>query len=228
MKRLIRPVLLLLLFAVPSRCPAQTRPAPFYSLPRDGTWVEYEWTCTPRDGEVTRGTLRLAAVGRTTVDGESCRCVEIRLVTGEGDASHIRLRKLLIAEQALKDGASLTQAVRRCFEKTGDRVKSLTGKARLDFLGLALREGAVLREQGRATEIETKLGKFSTRHVATHGGGATGRDYEGWLSDEVPFGWARFEVHDRAPEGKKLTVFRASAVRRGDGASSQVDESKAR
>ena len=103
---------------------------------------------------------------------------------------------------------------------------SVTGKARLDFLGMAVHEGA-LRELSRSEEVASKLGWYRARHLGTKGSGP-GRFYHGWLTDKVPFGWARFEVRAVEERGGEHTLFRAAVTRTGDGAVSEVDESKAR
>jgi hypothetical protein len=213
-------------FVVPDGATA-LRPAPLYALPPDGTWVEYDWSHWPRPGEEVKGTLRLSALGRAEVDKEACRWVEIKLVTGKGDAARVRLRKLLVAEKALRDGPPFADAVRQCFERDGDAVKPVTGRAARDFLGMGVRDGP-LREKARDEVIETKLGKLSTRHVATGGEAGAGRDYDGWLSDKVPFGCARFEIREATDKGAARLVFRAVASRSGDGAVSELNEAKAK
>ena len=55
MKRLLcLPLLWAVVLAAPGAALAQTRPAPFYSLPSDGTWVEYEWVQVPPEGSPIR------------------------------------------------------------------------------------------------------------------------------------------------------------------------------
>ena len=54
------------------------------------------------------------------------------------------------------------------------------------------------------------------------------REYEGWLTADVPFGCARFEVREGEGDGSSKTVFTATAVRRGKGAKSEVNEAKAK
>jgi hypothetical protein len=218
------PLLLALLLPAASR--AQTQPAPVYSLPADGTWVEYDWVHSPPDDLETKGTLRISSVGRKEIDREGYRWIEIRLSTEEKDRRRVRYRKFLLSESGLKDGKPLAEAVRECFDRSDDHVRSVTGKARLDFLGMAVREGP-LREVSRSEEVTTKLGRYRPRHLETEGAGPR-RCYHGWLTDKVPFGWVRFEVRAADDRGGKHTLFRAAAARTGDGAVSEVDESRAR
>jgi hypothetical protein len=213
------------LFVVASPSAGQTQPAPVYSLPPDGTWVEYDWVHSPPDGPETKGTLRISSVGRKEVGREGCRWVELRLTTGEGGDRRIRYRKLLLSEAAIKNGRSLSDATRECFDRSGDEVRGVTGKARLDFLGMAVRD-APLRVLSPSEEVPSKLGRYQARHLATDGSGP-GRDYHGWLTAKVPFGWVRFEVRGPGDQGRERILFRAVAVRTGEGAVTQVDQSKA-
>jgi hypothetical protein len=213
-----------LLAAAP--CPAQTQAAPIYSLPADGTWVEYDWVHSPPDNPETKGTLRISSVGRKEIDREGYRWIEIRLSTEEGDKHRVRYRKLLLSESGLRDGKPFAEAVRECFDRSGDQVRSITGKARLDFLGMAVHEGT-LRELSRSEKVASKLGRYQARHLGTEGSGP-GRFYHGWLTDKVPFGWVRFEVRAVDERGSKHTLFRAAAARTGDGAVSAVEETRAR
>jgi hypothetical protein len=213
-----------LLAAAP--CRAQSQPSPLYSLPADGTWVEYDWVHSPPDATESKGTLRISSVGREEVGREGCRWVELRLTTGEGDDRRVRYRKLLVSEGAVKDGKPLAEAVRACFDRSGDRVRAVTGKARLDFLGMSVSRGP-LRKPSGPEEVTSKLGRYQARHMATEAS-EPGRSYHGWLTDKVPFGWVRFEVRAEDCRGGEHMLFRATAARTGDGAVSQVDESRAR
>ena len=60
---------LLALAAIPAASRGQGTLAPLYTLPKDGTWVEYEWKATGSDGKKQAGTLRISSVGRRTVGG---------------------------------------------------------------------------------------------------------------------------------------------------------------
>src|SRR5262245_42820202 len=113
MKRLLVPVLALLcLVPRPVRAddPAPA-PAPLYSLPADGTWVEYDWQGLGADGAKQSGTLRISSVGAVDVKGQLHRWVECQLVTRVGDKLVTKVRKLLIAEKGFEKGGSLRDAV---------------------------------------------------------------------------------------------------------------------
>jgi hypothetical protein len=226
MRRLSLIALALAALPAAAPCRAQTQPAPLYSLPADGTWVEYDWVHSPPDGPETKGTLRISSVGRKEVGREECRWVELRLTTGEGDDRRVRYRKLLVSEGAVKDGRPLEEAVRECFDRSRDRVRPVIGKARIDFLGMAVPHGP-LRKLSGPDEVASKLGRYQARHVATEAL-EPGRSYHGWLSDKVPFGWVRFEVRAEDGRGGGRGLFRAEAAGTGDGAVAEVDVSQAK
>jgi hypothetical protein len=205
---------------------AQTQAAPVYSLPADGTWVEYDWIHSPADGPETKGTLRISSVGRKSISREGYRWVEIRLATGEGDGRRVRYRKLLVSESALKDGQPFARAVRECFDRSDDLVRPITGKARLDFLGMAV-GAASLREVSQSEERTSKLGRYQARHVAAEGSDPS-HNYHGWLTDKVPFGWVCFEVRARGERGSQHILFRAVVTCTGQGAVPEVDESRSK
>src|SRR5438132_1344451 len=100
------PLLLFSLLPLTGPGHAQTRPAPFYTLPADGTWVEYEWVQTLPGGKQVKGTLRVSSVGRKDVDRVPHRWVEIKLSTRQGDRVRSRYRKLLVGEKALARGGA--------------------------------------------------------------------------------------------------------------------------
>jgi hypothetical protein len=222
--RTLLPLLLAALLA--PACRAQTEPAPVYSLPPDGTWVEYDWVYSPPGAPEAKGILRISSIGGKEVGRERCRWVEFRLTTGEGDSRRVRYRKLLVSEGALRDGRPLEEAAHECFDRSGDRVRPVTGKARLDFLGMAVTDGA-LRERPGSEEVTTKLARYQARHLAT-GVSGSGLCYHGWLSGKIPFGWVRFEVRAGDGRGGERRLFRAEAAGTGDGAVPEVDVSQAK
>ncbi len=54
------------------------------------------------------------------------------------------------------------------------------------------------------------------------------REYQGWLTADVPFGCARFEVGEAQGDGPLRTIFTATAARSDKGAKAELDKSKAR
>lgn len=205
---------------------AQERPAPFYSLPADGTWVEYRWVHTPRDGKKQKGTLRLSAVGGKLHDGKPHRWVEIRLDTERADGKAARrVRKLLVAPDRLDRG--LAAAVAACYDQSGDGPPAKLSPAKTtDFLGMGLHgEGAKFQGGGTAAAVDTALGKLDARLLVAK---AEAREYRVWMTERVPFGWARFDIREATAGEDGRTVFSAEVLKRGAGAASELDETKTR
>jgi hypothetical protein len=228
-------LLLASLLGCPSQLPAQTRAAPLYSLPPDGTWVEYDWETTrPGAGGLGQaGTLRLSSVGSTKVQGIAHRWVEItkEIRNGKGGGVERRSRKLLVDEQALANGRPFSQALVSAYDLESDgRVTRISRERLRVFTGLGIQgPQEELREISTGEEVRTALGVFRTRHVTARGSTAGhSLEYHGWLSTDLPFGWARIEIREPADEGPPRLVFRASASRMGQSARNEVDESQSR
>ena len=223
MKRLSLVVLAVLLVCS-EWATAQTRPAPIYSLPPDGTWVEYEWVLQTGNGNKIPGTLRISSVGQTQVDNLAHRWVEIKLTARKGKKPFIRYRKLLINEQVLAQRKVFHNAVKQCWDRIGmdGPTTPLPIRKINDFLGMGLVTDAALHRQPKSIELVTKIGKFETGHVRTESNLSPSRDYRGWLTEKVPFGWAKFEIHERDSQEKRRIVFRAIVSKKGNNAQSEV------
>jgi hypothetical protein len=230
-RRHIALVLLALLgAAAPSA--AQTQPAPVYELPPDGSRVDYTWTAFDAGGEKTAGTFRISSVGSTRVKGEAHRWLEIRKEVNDGDRTRVQFRKFLLAEKALAKGGAFADGVVAVYDRSGmdGHVTKLPPARARDFLALGLHgDGVALKAVAERERVETKLGAFVSRHSAARGesGGQT-LEYHVWLTSEVPFGWAKIEVKEVKEGAAPRTVFTAAAVKKGEGATSEVDESRAR
>ncbi len=213
--------------------PAPTRAAPLYALPADGTWVEYDWQEEGPGRGGPSGTLRLSSVGTTIVKGRAHRWVEIARETRKAGQVQVqrRTRKLLVDEKPLALGRPLSECADRAYEKLDDGgVISLSRDRLRVFTGLGIQgPQEELRQLSAGDEVPTPLGVFRTRHVTSRGSTA-GRalEYHGWLSPDLPFGWARMEIREPAGEGPPRLVFRATARRMGQSARSELDESRAR
>jgi hypothetical protein len=219
---------LLFMAICPGWARAQNRVAPFYALPVDGTWVEFEWRLTTADKE-EKGTLRINSVGGKEVGGNRYRWVEIKTETRAGDKKQSQHRKLLVAENAFRAGQPLAECVSECYHQDGASrtVTRLSGRRLHDFLSLGLGEGVSFREVQAKEEVVTKLGKYLARHVSATGlVGEVSREYHAWLTSEVPFGIAKLTVHEKGSKGAER-AFAAVATQSGRGAKSEVDESRA-
>ena len=124
-----------------------------YQLPADGSWADYELRFTS-SATVTTGLLRLRSVGRTQVDGDECRWIELS-VTNTDPPAPDELFKLLIPEQYLNGGSDITPHVRQAWYQRGDAAPQFIGNDRLElsmgpvemFLGGPLEHLATLEHQ---------------------------------------------------------------------------------
>ncbi len=231
MWRQLNVLLVLSALAVAPPLTAQTRPAPFYSLPKEGTWVEYQWTAS-EGGKQLEGTLRLSVVGRKEVEGVPCWWVEAARETQEGNRTTILIRKLLISEKAFeKGGQAPDKYVLEGYQKEGSTgpVTRMPANRLQSFLSLGFENATAFKEVQDREKVESGLGDFMTRHVSAKGqAGGRALEYDAWLTKDVPFGWVRFEMREPSADGPGRVVFRATAARSGQDARSAVDESQAR
>ena len=70
---------------------AQTRPSLLYSLPEDGTWVEYEVKGTTPSKQALAGFLRVASVGTKEVNKVKHRWIEVKIDTKKGAQRNIEI-----------------------------------------------------------------------------------------------------------------------------------------
>jgi hypothetical protein len=213
------------LLALAPAASADDKPSPFYALPEDGAWLEYEWTLTKANRATERGTLRLSSVGVTDVGGVRCRWLEIRVEAGSGERTHVQCRKLLVAEKAFTNGQPLENCVLDCFHREdGQEVIRLPRNRTAAFLRLNLSGDLTLREINAREEVTTGLGKRTARHVTAGGKDGSGtQEYHAWLSNDVPFGVVKFEIHEWNDPNPPRVLFTAAAKRSGKGAKSEVD-----
>jgi hypothetical protein len=120
MSRLIGLTLLIVSFvSAPGRSAAQEQVNLIRGLPPDKTWVEYDWKCTRPGASEHTGTLRISSVGAKEIRGQRYRWIEIKLESqGEGE-TRTRLRKLLVAEQAVDEGLAPSVSVVEGYSSEG-------------------------------------------------------------------------------------------------------------
>ena len=232
MARLMSPALALcILFPIPSPSAEPTRVAPIYSLPEDGSWVEYDWTGVGPDEKEIKGRLRVSSVGSKTSGGVESRWVEVRKEYAQGGETKREYRKFLVAAKAFAAAPTLRDHVGTVIGQDGSAAPLLFSAARArDFLNMGFdAPDAALKEVRARARLTTPLGKYEARQVTARSkSGERVREYEGWLTADVPFGCARFEVREGQGDGRLRTIFTATAARSGKGAKAEVDETKAR
>ncbi len=224
-------LVLFVLLLGPGRSAGQARVAPVYGLPAEGAWVEYEWRADRPGGRPLKGTLRVSFVGQEDVRGAPHCWIELKKEFEDGGRGRRQLRKLLIARKALEQGEVTVQHVARAYRQDGpnEPVTSLSGPGLQALLDLGFGPEAPLKVFRDREEVETGLGHFTARHVWAAGKGkARAREYHGWLTGRVPFGWARFEVREAAGAGPARCVFQAVARKSGRGARSEAPNNAVR
>jgi hypothetical protein len=229
MARLISLALLLCVVSpVPAPAAEQpTRAAPVYALPADGSWVEYDWTGVGPAGEDIKGVLRISSVGTKTVAGVESRWVEVRKDTVRGNETKREYRKFLVPVEAFAKAPTLRDHVDAVIGQNDSQAPhALSATARRTFLEMGLSgDDAALKEVRPREKVEVPLGKYEAREMRARGkSGERELEYHGWLSADVPFGCARFEV----VEGSGKTIFAAKAARSGRDAKAEVDETKSK
>lgn len=239
----------------PAAAPAAavaSRVAPIYSLPKDGTWVEYDFTYKDRFLKPFPGVMRIGSVGRQETPSGPGRWVEVKL---QSSALATRIGKFLVLEKAFAAGGKLEDYIQEAFHQEGGTgasfVRKISGKQVYDYFTMGVSGQLFEGETGKA--VQTRLGKFTTRTVSSSGlgklrsakslvddkapaGGEAdaplmnehGLEYRAWLTNEAPFGIARFEIWAKMGEKPPQLVFNAEAARKGSGAKSELDEHKAK
>lgn len=161
-----------------------------------------------------------------------------------GEAIQTRFGKLLVAESAFRGGRPLEEGIAEAWHREGENgtPRRFSGAELIAYFSMGV--SGYLKEVKPRDEVETGLGKVVCRCVESTGSGklrpARGRSakeagdeeqevkalperglvYRAWLSDDVPFGVARFEVWAKIDGDATRPVFEARVVRTGSAAPS--------
>lgn len=210
------------------------RVAPIYSIPKDGTWIEYDFQYLDIRNKEHKGKMRTSSVGqKRSKEGVLCRWIEIKM---EGNTFDTRWGKLLISENVFTQGQTLEDSVAEAYHQEGveGRLLNMSGSQISDYFTMGIRgELRVVKQE----DIETKLGKFASKRVLASGKGKqrpnraredvdpVQRDleYRAWLTSDIPFGVARFEVWGRVGDEPVRLLFQAEATKIGSGAKSEIN-----
>jgi hypothetical protein len=101
-------------------------------LPKEGAWAQFDMVQvkglvdsntgkTLIEDRITRAMLRVASVGRATVEKKSCRWIELKLEEPMGDAVKTTILKLLIPDEHLKKGGDPAGNIMHGWVKGGDK-----------------------------------------------------------------------------------------------------------
>lgn len=232
-------------------------------LPEDGSWVRFEMEIQyfdPRTSKPRRtftGSQTVSSVGKSTVDDEPCRMIELKTVrrlpdqTGE-ETDHLNIYKFAIPEKRLKAGEDPLEFVEQGWAKVraqGERGQppasvqlemDLSREFR-NFLWFELPGPLEDLRKLDAEMVECKAGKYTCEGVA---GTAKGRlspelrgpeyqfQYETRTHKDVPFGVVRHRCEAKAhfPDGQlaQHTVVTYTLAQIGKNAKSEISEEESK
>ena len=167
-------------------------------LPPDGTWGRFEGEST-LSGQCKNITITIASVGKATVQGQSCRWIELAFE----ESGHLLIWKLLIPEKYLqRDRKILDHALSIWHRKDEQEPVNITGMgAEYEFGPLVfIMTGPDQEIRPLAPQlIETKLGRFEcagwTGHQLTKSDKPQiDTTYQQWVHEKAPFGVLRAEM----------------------------------
>jgi len=201
---------LVCIFVIAVCCPANATRADglIHKLPADGSWARYDlqWHGPAPTGGLAvlrTGTLTVSSVGRSVVDGDQCRWIEIRNASERDGQEVVSALKMLIPEKYLLSGMNPPGRVVKAWSRhpavnggapqeitefTGEHARPIRALSDM-FFGMPA-EVRMLDEESIET---TKLGKLNcpgvaARHILTRGNLESTFDYEVRLHDKAPFG----------------------------------------
>jgi hypothetical protein len=102
-------------------------------LPKDGAWAQFEMVQvkglvdsnsgkTLIEDRTTQATLRIASVGKATVEKKSCRWIEFKVEEPTGGSAKTTILKLLIPDEHLKKGGDPAGNIMHGGVKGGDKL----------------------------------------------------------------------------------------------------------
>jgi len=199
-----------------------------YQIPAEGRWAEYDITLTSSD-TVKTGTLRIQALGQTTMNGDTARWIELSII-GTNAPTPDELFRLLIPEQYLTGAGDITAHVLQAWYKKGaddpelvdhDRLRFGVGPVEM-FLGtprnleqlpnqkLNVAGLGVLDTERETGQLELALDESQKRPA----------NITVWRHTKAPFGSVQLRIDTQTAEGgvQATTVVEVTLVRTGDDA----------
>lgn len=192
-------------------------------LPADGTWARFEYVNSVGQNSTRKGSLWMASVGQTTVKGEACRWIEIRMDEKTLKFPINKTYKVLVPERHLGRGKCPLKHIIRAWSKSGDRdakvldPENIAGPLEI-WLVSPLKDVEQLEEE----VISSELGELACPGIK-ESGKLLDKEVEitTRLHPKAPFGVVTYEFRQKTDAGfvsaMKLTDF-------GDGAKSRVPE----
>ena len=172
-----------------------------YQLPENGGQARFdmEIDVTAAGQQMTlKGSLAIAALGETTVDGEKCRWIEMKSIMPIDGVERIAISKILVPEAHLAKGKSPGEKMIRGWFKEGDAaaVEFKDLKDPRAMMAAAFLSGPLQNSQDLAkAEIDNpKLGKLSCAGIAG--------SFEVSPNNDIPVAiQVENRLHEKAPFG---------------------------
>lgn len=217
-------------------------------LPDVGKWAEYEFELTEfengRADEMGKGSLRIACVGNTKLNGKACRWIELEVVLKdverESRGTQRTVYKLLVDERELTANGSPAENMARGWEvhdrsgvvSTPSRLRKVDGKPTIDifavFLAPPLTDAKALPPRsinvlGESVNCKGVQGSCILPAHALNTPDVLKYHVKLRLHDASPVGVAFYEAEITRPDGDVLRL-RLNLREVGDGAKSKLAE----
>jgi hypothetical protein len=208
-----------------------------YQLPADGSFVVYQFELASDKKEKFGGLLKLSSVGQTTVKGESCRWLELRLVETGKDRKRFLLVKVLVPEKRLKKGETPIDHVLKAWrgDENGKSDPIRDVKTSLPGSMAAFLTGPLIQEKKLpATVLKTILGKLECEGITglireKQGEESVETIVENRLHKKSPFGVVTSRMQMTAKKGNETlgsVVITLNLKEIGAGAKSEIPDRK--
>lgn len=212
-------------------------------LPEAGAWAQFDIVQvkglvdsnsgkTLIEDRSTRAKLRIASVGKATVEKKSCRWIEFKLEESEGDAAKTTILKLLIPEEHLKKGGDPAGNIRHGWVKGGDSpVRPVKDGDSIPVRLLVAGPQEKIRKLDPKV-VECKAGKLKCNGLSGTSSWKDNNDrnfntkHELRLHKKSPFGvaWWKSET-DLVDKGARMTItMTSSLIESGKDATSELPD----
>ena len=143
-------------------------------LPDDGTWAKYQMSHKSGQGkeDSLKGELTIRSVGKSEVDGITCRWIEVEIKTPLGTRTIVDTEKFLIDERAFGQESIAAESIKKCWSfSSASRSKEVLevkpNTHRMKTLVSSLLSDAPYSQKKDNKTVECVLGKLDCSVIAT-------------------------------------------------------------
>lgn len=243
---MLRSIVAVTLFQFAANCVETARAEGLIvQLPKTGAWAQFDMVQvkglvdsnsgkTLIEDRTTQATLRIASVGKATVDKKSCRWIEFKVEEPMGDSARTTIVKLLIPDDHLKKGGDPAGNIMQGWLKGGGKpVRPIKDG---DSIVIRVLVGG---PQEKLTKLDPKVVECKAGQLKCEGlsGTSTWKDdnernfntaHELRLHRKSPFGvaWWKSET-DLVDKGARMTIkVTSSLIESGNDATSELPDHK--